>query len=162
MIDSNKWFRCSDKVLGNKTASLFLSFHWCRNIFRHCKMTLKYRDSAPLKLSDVWTTVVPKYWKNLVEFPFPGLMKNFICYSCPVRKMKKKKQFLNFGKFKEIRRPIHAVHSFTRSHAVFSKKKAAWKLLNYHATVTFNQSECVFLMWPFFHLTYSFHDLKVL
>ena len=48
MIVSNKWFRCSDKVLGNKTASLFLGFHWCRNIFWHCKMMLKYCDSAPL------------------------------------------------------------------------------------------------------------------
>ena len=48
VIGSNKWFRCSDKVLSNKTASLFLGFHWCRNIFRRCKTTLKYRDSAPL------------------------------------------------------------------------------------------------------------------
>ena len=37
MIGSNKWFRCSDNVLGKKFASLFLGFHW----------TLKYRDSAP-------------------------------------------------------------------------------------------------------------------
>ena len=47
---NNKWVRCSDKVLGSKTASLFLGFHWCSNIFRHCKMTPKYRDSAPWNL----------------------------------------------------------------------------------------------------------------
>ena len=49
---SNKWFRCSDKVLANKTASLCLGFHWCRNRFRHCTRTLKYRDIAPLILLD--------------------------------------------------------------------------------------------------------------
>ena len=48
-IGSNKWFRYSDEVLGNKTASLFLGFHCSRNIFWRCKMTRKYRDSAPLR-----------------------------------------------------------------------------------------------------------------
>ena len=47
MLGGNKWFQWSDEVLGNKTA-LLLGFRWCRNIFRHCKMTLKYHDSAPL------------------------------------------------------------------------------------------------------------------
>ena len=30
---SNKWFRCSDKVLGNKTASLFLGFFDAKTYF---------------------------------------------------------------------------------------------------------------------------------
>ena len=72
-MGSDKWFRCSDNVLGNKSASLILSFHWCRNIFRHCKMTLKCRDNAPLMHYTFCSIMAKLFHSWRVNFFFPSI-----------------------------------------------------------------------------------------